>query len=475
MSTERPRRKTAVGVGVLLLAALGFATQSAARATAVDWPAYLFGPAHHSSSPAATAITPSNAPKLVQAWKFTVPSVSGSPGRQLFASPTVVGGAVYVGAYNGTFYKLNETTGAIVRKRFIGFTSALTCNARGFVASATVVPDPSRGNRLTVYVAAADGFLYALDAADLSTVWRTAVYPVSQTENDYFNWSSATVSGGRIYLGVSSDCDTPLVQGGVRVFSQDSGALLASYDTVPSGSVGGSVWSSVAADPSSVWATTGNADPAPGAQQGDSFSIVRLDGATLAKQDGWTVPNLAGTDNDFGASPTRFAATLGGVSTPMVGACNKNGVFYAWRSANLAAGPVWNTQIALANQDIVCLAGAVFDQTNDRLFVGGRETDIGGTHFSGSIRCLDPATGAVIWARGLSAPVLGTPSLDGKGVLAVGTWPTGHVVFLLNATTGKVIKKLDVGAAVFAQPAFADKYLVVATVGGVVAVYKVGS
>jgi hypothetical protein len=71
--------------------------------------------------------------------------------------------------------------------------------------------------------------------------------------------------------------------------------------------------------------------------------------------------------------------------------------------------------------------------------------------------------------------VLGTPSLDGKGVLAVGTWPTGHVVFLLNAATGEVIKKLDVGAAVFAQPAFADRYLVVATTGGVVASYKVGS
>ena len=29
----------------------------------------------------------------------------------------------------------------------------------------------------------------------------------------------------------------------------------------------------------------------------------------------------------------------------MIGACNKNGIYYAWRRQNLAAGPVWQRQV----------------------------------------------------------------------------------------------------------------------------------
>ena len=468
---ERRFRLAAVISGGLLVTAL-LPTAGVEGATNSSWSAYLDGPAHHSYAAGATVITTAKARSLARAWQFVVPTVSGSPGRQLYASPTVTGGFVYIGANNGVFYKLNEATGAIVRQRSLGYSAPLTCSARGFVSTATVAPDASRANQLTVYVAAADGYLYALKASDLTTVWRAVVYTPSQAQNDYFNWSSPTVIGGRVYVGRSSDCDQPLIRGGVTAFSQASGDLLASYDTVPTGSVGGSVWTTVAADSASVWATTGNADPTTGADQGDSFSIVRLAGGTLARQDIWTVPDQAGTDNDFGASPTLFTATRNGVTTPMAGACNKNGIFYAWKAGNLASGPVWSRQITVTNQDTVCLAAAVFDATQHRLFVAARETDIGGTHYQGSVRRLDPGTGGVVWARGLSAPVLGTPALDGSGVLAVGTWPTGRLLYLLNAATGSILKKLDVGSPVFAQPVFADQYVFVATQAGTLYAYK---
>lgn len=476
LRSARPKkRRVALAVSLCLCGTVYFATAPVQGASTSNWPAYLSGPAHHSYAAASTAITTSNAATLVRAWRFVVPSVGGSPGRQLYASPTVDGGYVYIGANNGVFYKLNETTGAIVRQRSIGYNTALTCSTHGFVSTATVAPDPSRANQLTVYVAAADGYLYALRASDLTTVWRTAVYAVSQTENDYFNWSSPTVVGGRVYVGLSSDCDEPLIRGGAKAFDQASGDLLATYFSVPAGSVGGSVWTSVAADASSVWATSGNADPTAGADPGDSFSIVRLDAGTLVKQDIWTVPDLTGTDDDFGASPTLFTASVNGLTTPMVGACNKNGIFYAWRATDLASGPVWSRRITTANKDIVCLAAAVFDETRDRFFVAARETDIAGNHYAGSVRRLDPATGRVVWTRGLPEPVLGTPSLDGSGVLAVGMWPTGHLVDLLNAGNGRVLKKIDVGAPVFAQPVFADRYLLVATTGGVLYGYTPGT
>ena len=54
-------------------------------------------------------------------------------------------------------------------------------------------------------------------------------------------------------------------------------------------------------------------------------------------------------------------------------------------------------------------------------------------------------------------------------------WPTGHLVDLLNAANGRVLKKIDVGAPVFAQPVFADRYLLVATTGGVLYEYTPGT
>jgi hypothetical protein len=68
---------------------------------------------------------------------------------------------------------------------------------------------------------------------------------------------------------------------------------------------------------------------------------------------------------------------------------------------------------------------------------------------------------------------MGTPSLDGSGVLAVGTY-TGCVpstsktgAYLLNARTGAVLATLPVtNARVFGQPVFAGTALYVATEAG---------
>ena len=61
----------------------------------------------------------------------------------------------------------------------------------------------------------------------------------------------------------------------------------------------------------------------------------------------------------------------------MVGACNKNGVYYALRLDNLAAGPVWtfqagNPENAGTGQ---CIAAAIWD--GSRLFVASNGTTIG--------------------------------------------------------------------------------------------------
>jgi hypothetical protein len=164
----------------------------------------------------------------------------------------------------------------------------------------------------------------------------------STTVNDY-NWSSPAVVHGVVYDGVSSQCDNPFVPGGVEAFDQSTGARIADYESKPLGADGGGVWTSEVSDGATVWATTGSAYKPP-AEQGDSYSMVQPDAATLAKQGIWTIPSSArGFDADFGASPTVFKADLGGSTTAMVGACNKNGIFYAFRAADVSAGPVCQT------------------------------------------------------------------------------------------------------------------------------------
>jgi polyvinyl alcohol dehydrogenase (cytochrome) len=464
---------------ILIVALTAPAAGASGAATFVNWPAYLFNARHSSVNKPAVAITTANAGSLVHAWTWTPPrpTMTGQPAATLAASPTVVNGVIYIGANTGVFFAVNEATGTTIWQRFLGFVPKLTCNsAKGFTGTATVRPNPATG-RLTVYVGSANGYLYALDAATGAVDWRSLVAAPSSTVNDYYLWGSPTVAGGIIDIGVSSQCDNPLVRGGVRAFRQSDGHPLAAYNTVPVGSLGGSVWSSpIVTSAGSVVVTTGNANPTS-PSPGDSTSFVRLS-SSLVKQDIWTVPAaLLKRDDDFGASPSLFTATLAGTSTPMVGACNKNGWYFALRLGKLSAGPVWKSQIGAGFSNTTgdqCIAASVWDGM--RLFVAGNQTSIGGTTYYGSLRRLNPATGAPIWQTGLPGAVMGTPTLDGSGVLAAvaydGASGATNAAFLLNAGTGHLLATIATGSREFAQPVFADRMLLLATINKGLIAYR---
>ena len=75
-----------------------------AAVTGSDWPAYLYNTSHSSTNAGATAIDAADASSLTPAWTFK-PTTMPKPGLGgISASPTVVGGIVYIGANNGTFY-----------------------------------------------------------------------------------------------------------------------------------------------------------------------------------------------------------------------------------------------------------------------------------------------------------------------------------------------------------------------------------
>ena len=343
----------------------------------------------------------------------------------------------------------------------------------GFTATATIKGDPTTGNP-TIYVYGATGYLYAMNATNGTDVWPPAPVGIpSTTKNDYYAWGSPLVSGGNIYVGVSSQCDKPLVRGGLKEFSQATGALENTYWATPSGTVGASIWSSPATSGTSIFTTTGNAP----STLSDGFSIVKLS-ASLAKLSIWTVPVAQrDADGDFGGSPGLWTATIAGTATKMVGACNKNGVFYALRVASPSSGPVWSKQIG--NPDSVgpgqCDAAPTVDGTH--LYLASNGTTISGTAYDGSVREVNPATGQTTWETGLTGSVIGTPGMDGAGVIAAGTYgsTTGqNGVFLLDASTGAIVKTLSYNTAqTFGQPVFADRYLLIASQGHGLRAYTV--
>ncbi len=459
--------------GILPLAQAGVAGTTRQAAPNLDWPQYLHRPQHSSLSPA-TAFTPSNAASVTRVWHWQPPAVSGKPAPVLDASPTVVAGLVYIGAQSGRFYALNETTGALVWSRQLDTRPNVTCRPLGITSTAAVLPDPGTGTS-TVYVSGAR-YLYALNAATGVTVWKTEIGPANLSAPDaYYNWSSPTVVGGHVYVGLASGCDSPLIRGGVVELDQHSGRVLHTWYTVPAGSIGGSVWSSVAASStgSDLWVSTGNeCDPTintcpSGNKIGHSLSIVHLS-SSLKLLQAWQAPGTAGHghDWDFGSSPTLFGSAG---AAGDVGSCNKNGLYYALSASSLGSTPLWTDTIAApAGMIGSCFASAVWNGPAGTLYIGGGATTIGATSYGGSIRQVNPATGGYIWQTGLPCTVVGTPTLDSAGVLAVSTYrcaaPNTPGAYLIDSATGAILTTLPVGASkVFSQPVFAQDALFVAT------------
>ncbi|HET9418608.1 MAG TPA: PQQ-binding-like beta-propeller repeat protein [Chthoniobacterales bacterium] len=412
-------------------------------------------------------------------WTFTAapPTEPDQPGEAFVASPVVSNGVVYIGANTGIFYALDESSGLELWHRSLGYSPHKTCPGRGISSTATVGRDASRGGERTVYVAGGNGYLYALRASDGVKVWRSFVVNTGTTENTGYNWASPTVINGHVYMGISSDCDDPLIRGGIKDFDQATGALLHTYWSVPKGSLGASVWTTPASDGKKVWAVLGNGD------SGDSFAIVRLDAATFTREDSWVVPDTTGTDLDWGSSPTLFHANVNGTLTKMVGAASKNGKYYAFKAFDLASGPVWGRELgvpgdpgALKTTGLL-LAAAIWDLQGKRLFVGSNETTIAGVTTAGSMRRLDRATGNVIWETPVSGgPIMGSPSMSAGGVIAAATYntenPSLNQVYLLNASDGSVLNAIQQNAPIFAQPVFADTHLFVATTSATLTAYS---
>lgn len=400
------------------------------------------GDREHTGRVLDSGLTAQNASTLKIKWRLQPGACNGvdvsATGAVWFATPVTMHGVIYVGSDFGCLYAISEATGQIMWSRFFAYQPQLTCVQRlGIVSSVNVVDDGNGGALL--YFHSPDGYLYKLRGGDGSTVWRSLVQIPSPTANDVYAWSSPTVANGKVIIGVSSNCDVPFVQGQVRAYSSSTGQLLWVHKTIPDGFVGAGDWYDAAVDDAGdVYVTTGSTldeiaaahpNTTPGFEQ---YSLLKLDGDT--GQLIWKAPAPQYRfDPDYGTSPILFDAN--GVG--LVGGWNKDGWFRVYRQDN--GHLVWQALVGSKQDetDKALSGGAVFD--GKRLFVVSNPTTVGGqwaplypnvwlpaggTQVEGSIRELDPATGALVnrggrpFEIGLGANVMGPCSINANGILA---------------------------------------------------------
>ena len=392
-----------------------------------DWPRYCASNSMNGVAVGEQVLATATIANLRLLWSRTLNGPVAS-------APSVARGNVYIGDWGGTEWALDAATGDVIASIDLGQTKSDACNPAvlGITSSPAIVDN-------ILYVAGGDDAFYALNADTLSVIWRKSLGDNSAT-GGYYGWCSPAVAGGKVIQGIASNCDNPFPRGALVGLDAATGVELKSSYFVPEDRVGGGVWTSPAVDTQrgDIFVTTGSAHAW---DDGDSFSIVRLNLETFEIEDRWKLPNDSGQfwDGDWGSSPTLFTDSKG---RQLVGAGQKDGGYYGFDRDDLAAGPVWIAPIAIGGdvpqQGQGTLSTAAFD--GKRLYVGGGiPRDTIDPTILGAVSAVNPATGRVVWRHTFSGPVVAPVSFANGVVFAVG----GKTVAALDATTGALLWSFD--------------------------------
>jgi polyvinyl alcohol dehydrogenase (cytochrome) len=321
---------------------------------------------------------------------------------------------VYWGDWNGVLHDTPAAGGADKWSIHLGVTTDSACsptlagiNSAAAYAVVGGTPTLFIGGGGNDSVGGGHVYLYAVNATTGAPIWKTII----GSSPDDFPWSSPVVYNGSVYYGVSSFGDCPLTRGRVIQIAAATGAIQNTFFTTNSGCTGDGVTSSPAIDSSGkIFFTTGNPGNC-GGQSGDfGEAMIELNASNLSFVASWEVPaSQRGGDTDFLAAPTIFRATINGTPTEMVGAINKNGIYYAFNAGKISSGPVWEDTLGPGGNCPQCgqsgIAPSAFD--GRVLYIGGPAGTINGKSCNGSLQAVNPATGAYLWRDCLGSSVLG--------------------------------------------------------------------
>ena len=146
-------------------------------ALALDWPMYGRDLAGSHYNPSEKQITPATVERLKVKWIFET-------GDDVSSQPTVVGGVVYFGSWDGKQYAVDAKTG----KKLWEFETGYPSRSGAAYADGRI------------YFGDVGGRLFAVDAKSGQKIWQIKVDPHPMT----ICTSAPIYYNGRIYIGISS-------------------------------------------------------------------------------------------------------------------------------------------------------------------------------------------------------------------------------------------------------------------------------
>ncbi|MCT9930513.1 PQQ-binding-like beta-propeller repeat protein [Planotetraspora sp. A-T 1434] len=481
------RWRTAVAaVTALVLGASTAPTEAAASGetfgSPLDWRMGGHDYLNTKSNPLEWRIRPGNADRLAVKWTFTAAGDTS-------AIPTVVGGAVYVPDWGGSFSKLDAATGRVIWQRKVS-------DWNGIPGSIVRASPAYSGGRL--YFGDQNGprggvgaHLMAVDAATGDLIWKT-------TLDEHFAavlTGSPVIFDGVVYQGVSSKeaavaglpgypCCT--FRGSVNAVDASTGRVLWKTYTVPDnggkpgGFSGGGVWGTspvidivhrtviVGAGqnltvPLSVTQcqTAGGTPEQCLPDDNHIDQLLALDLRTGAIKwtagdkefDAWTVacepgfppencPPNHGGDFDFGEGGHLFTIPgANGLPRLVVGAGQKSGEY--WLLDAGTGDTVWKTQVGPGGVHGGIEWGSATD--GRRIYVSNANTNHvahtlpdGTVTTNGIFFALDAVTGRILWERAdpSNAETMGAVT-TANGVMFAGSM-SGHM-YAIDGATGRIL------------------------------------
>lgn len=366
--------------------------------------------------------TATEAGMMKVAWSY---SASGTISSQ----PVADRDRLYWASWDG-YVHASDWRGREAWRAYVGRTDAPGCQppAAGSAGTPLLAQVPGLGSVL--YVDGGDGAVYALAAATGRRLWRTPLGTVPSL----FLWGSPALANGGLLVGYATFGECSEGGGGLAKLGLEDGQVLARFAAAPAGCSGAGVWGAPAVDRRTglVYVVTGDAEEC---ETGHAWgvSVVAVRGSDLAPVDSWAVPSAElGPDSDFGSTPTLFTAGI-----DMIGAVNKNGVYYALDRHHLGRGPLWTVRVAQGGECPYCGDGSISSSAWDgqRLLIAGGSTRIEGADCRGSVSAVEPSSGDFLWRTCLPGPVLGAVVASG-GLAFVGA---GRIEAVVSTNNGGLV------------------------------------
>jgi polyvinyl alcohol dehydrogenase (cytochrome) len=471
------RRLGLVTLAVVTVLALGApsvtATTSGARAAATrigpdDWPTY--GHDAQRTFHGRTTITPGTAGSLGRAWFFPT-------GDAVTATPTVVGGTVYVGSWDTRFYAIDLATGQLRWQFQLDPQPAVEpqpgqvprpFDSDGGMVTSSAWFEPGRGTRPDLVIFGGGYTLYALRAVDGSVYWKHAYpgrpdLPLDPAHDGTRIFSSPLVVDGKVIIGTSVDGDRGH-RGYVVAASLNTGkpVWVRETDVDGNGTVlndgCGSVWSSGTLLPRAGLVVFGVSDchftnPPP---LSESVVALRVRDGHVA----WVYRpqrNDTQCDYDFGATVNAGIDHDG--NARFVGVGGKEGTYYSldpktgkeWWSTNVVFGGFSGGFVATAAYDGRRVYGSTalgdfgrFARESGESILCNPGDPRDQQMQEPSAHAFDARTGKVVWQGDQAAAFAPTTVAGGLTFHGVALRP---VLQLRRVDTGDVVSELPLRAA----------------------------